>query len=185
MKEYKDIRDDQIRIIGQSESGKKPIPQWVRIAIVVLLVVLIGGAILLTNRPQEVQVKENEVALFEPTQEPVKPTRQWLGMDVDSLAQGFTEMVDTIINDIPLTIFIPHNAEMSLHVGRLDHDESIVYAAQAIVHNRWRNKQSSNFFLFGLCPQRRAPCVGTLQEGLLCFNRRQGKRGCGPKLATI
>lgn len=132
MKEYKDIRDDQIRIIGESEGGKKALPQWVRIAIVALLaVVLIGGAIILTNRPQEAQVEENEVALFEPTQEPVKPTRQWLGMDIDSLAQGFTEMVDTIINDIPLRLFIPHNAEMSLHVGRLDHDESIVYAAQA------------------------------------------------------
>lgn len=132
MKEYKDIRDDQIRIVGQSESGKKSIPQWVRIAIVVLLVVvLIGGAILLIGRPQEVQVEENEVALFEPIEEPAKPTRQWLGMEVDSLAQGFTEMVDTIINDIPLRLFIPHNADMSLHVGRLDHDESIVYAAQA------------------------------------------------------
>lgn len=132
MKEYKDIRDDQIRIIGESEGGKKALPQWVRIAIVALLaVVLIGGAIILTSRPEEAQVEENEVALFEPIEEQPKPTRQWLGMDIDSLAQGFTEMVDTIINDIPLRLFIPHNAEMSLHVGRLDHDESIVYAAQA------------------------------------------------------
>lgn len=132
MKEYKDIRDDQIRIVGEIEGGKKALPQLVRISIVALLVVvLIGGAILLTSRPEEAHIEENAVALFEPTQEQPKPTRQWLGMEVDSLAQGFTEMVDTIINDIPLRLFIPHNAEMSLYVGRLDHDESIVYAAQA------------------------------------------------------
>ena len=45
---------------------------------------------------------------------------------------GYTEIKDTTINDIPLRIFIPHNATMSLHIGKVDkEDKSIIYAAQA------------------------------------------------------
>ena len=51
---------------------------------------------------------------------------------MDSLAKGFTEIRDTLINDIPLRIYIPHNAEMSLHIGRMNQqDTSVIYTAQA------------------------------------------------------
>ena len=55
-----------------------------------------------------------------------------LGTQVDSLAQGFVEIKDTLINDIPLKIYIPHNSMMSLHIGKMDKgDKTVVYAAQA------------------------------------------------------
>ena len=51
---------------------------------------------------------------------------------VESSASGFTEIRDTLINDIPIRIYIPHNAEMSLHIGEVDKsDTTIVYVAQA------------------------------------------------------
>ena len=74
-----------------------------------------------------------EPALFEPIREaePIKKDVR-IGREVDSLAQGFTEIRDTVINDIPLRIFIPHNAELSLHIGKMNkEDESVIYAAQA------------------------------------------------------
>ena len=135
MKELKEIRDDQIRILG--EGGRKnPLPRSVWIIILsVLSIAIIGVIILLTTKHKEyeaLELQEPEPALFEPVilPEPVKP--QWIGKEVDSLATGFTEIIDTLINDIPIRIFIPHNAEMSLHIGRMDkEDKSVIYAAQA------------------------------------------------------
>jgi hypothetical protein len=50
----------------------------------------------------------------------------------DSTTIGYTEIRDTIINDIPIRIYIPHHAEMTLQLGRLDRqDTTIIYAAQA------------------------------------------------------
>lgn len=136
MKELKEIRDDQIRIIGEGESKNHwPRRIWI-ITLSVLGVVAIGVVMLLTIRHKEeavVELKQPEPALFDPVKlpEPVEP-QQWIGRRVDSLATGFTEIRDTLINDIPIRIYIPHNAEMSLHIGRMDKaDTSVVYVAQA------------------------------------------------------
>lgn len=136
MKELKEIRDDQIRIIGEGESKNHwPRRIWI-IILSVLGVVAIGVVMLLAIRHKEeavVELKQPEPALFDPVKLPesVEP-QQWIGRRVDSLATGFTEIRDTLINDIPIRIYIPHNAEMSLHIGRMDKaDTSVVYVAQA------------------------------------------------------
>lgn len=136
MKELKEIRDDQIRIIGEGESKNHwPRRIWI-ITLSVLGVVAIGVVMLFAIRHKEeavVELKQPEPALFDPVRvpEPVEP-QQWIGRRVDSLATGFTEIRDTLINDIPIRIYIPHNAEMSLHIGRMDKaDTSVVYVAQA------------------------------------------------------
>ena len=50
----------------------------------------------------------------------------------DSDAFGYTEIRDTIVNDIPIRMYIPHHAEMTLHLGRISRqDTTIIYAAQA------------------------------------------------------
>jgi hypothetical protein len=49
-----------------------------------------------------------------------------------AIGKAYTEVMDTMINDIPLRIYIPHNAVMSLQRGELDiEDTTIVYVAQA------------------------------------------------------
>ena len=79
-----------------------------------------------------VELKQPEPALFEPVELPEPARPQWIGKYADSSAAGFTEIRDTLINDIPIRIFIPHNAEMSLHIGRMDKgDTSVVFVAQA------------------------------------------------------
>ena len=135
MKELKEIRDDQIRILGEGGT-KNPLPRSVWIIILsVLGVALIGVIILYVTRQKEEVVQElkaPEPALFEPVREPEPILHKWIGEKTDSLVPGYTEIRDTLINDIPIRIFIPHNAEMSLHIGRMDkEDKSIIYAAQA------------------------------------------------------
>ena len=135
MEELKDIRDDQIRIIGE-EGNKNPVPRNVWIFILSILgLVIIGVIIFIIFRYKEVEIQELGTpgpALFEPVRE-AEPTKyQWIGSTVDSLRSGYIEIVDTLINDIPIKIFIPHNAELSLHIGRLNkEDKSVIYAAQA------------------------------------------------------
>ena len=135
MKEYKDIRDDQIRIIGEQDK-KSP---WSRnlwfVTLSILGIVIIGvfTYLFLLKKDEDIQEPElAEPALFEPIRKNNPIRYQRIGSNVDSLKQGFTEIVDTLINDIPIKIFIPHNAVLSLHVGRMDkNDKSIIYAAQA------------------------------------------------------
>lgn len=143
MNEIRDIKDDQIRIIGECDN-KRPLPPKRPIILgIILLLLIIGIVILVTtlkeNRSVNSETLTNSVnnipepALFEPIEEPqpvIKHTP--LGQEVDSLTQGFTQIKDTLINDIPIRIFIPHNAELSLHIGRMNkEDKSIIYTAQA------------------------------------------------------
>lgn len=136
MKEIKDIGDDQIRVIGEN-TGEKPrkVSMWFMMLIVLavtILVIFIYVAVCFKTEPT-VSTKGDEPFYFEPIVElDTTVDTDRLGADVDSLLSGYVEIKDTVINDIPLHIYIPHNAEMTLHVGKVDKmDESIVFAAQA------------------------------------------------------
>ena len=131
MNEFKDIRDDQIRIVGEDVS-RKPLSHGVWVTIISIIVLIFGGviALLVSNREEELKVAEPALFEPEPTPEPIQ--RKWLGREIDPSQVGFTEIRDTLINDIPIRIFIPHNAEMSLHIGKMDKtDKSVIYVAQA------------------------------------------------------
>ena len=135
MKELKDIRDDQIRIVGEGVR-RKPLSRSVWIIIISIIVLISAGVIALFVSNHEeaviVELKAPEPALFEPEIAPEPIKHEWIGRKVDSLQVGFTEIRDTLINDIPIQIFIPHNAEMTLHIGRMDkEDKSVIYVAQA------------------------------------------------------
>lgn len=139
MKEFDDIRDDQIRIIGEKNpSGHKKSPRVVPTLIVALLIVgviALGAIIFAVAKHRQSTLYEPVPAYFEP--ETCRIVSEsvlygWIGSEIDSTAAGFTEIVDTTINDIALRLYIPHNARMSLHLGKLDKgDTSIVFATQA------------------------------------------------------
>lgn len=135
MKEYKDIRDDQIRIVGAG-TVRKPLLRRVWVIVSLILGVVVAGVIVfavlrLENKKQQ-ELRSPEPALFEPEQKETPVVSGQIGREVDASSEGFVEIKDTLINDIPLKIYIPHNAELSLYIGRLDReDKSIIYAAQA------------------------------------------------------
>lgn len=135
MSEYKEIRDDQIRVINSENLKKKPSrTQWIIIisVLTLLFVGIIIGAVSHYKKNKIQQLQEPEPALFEPIEEPEPVPIQWLGNAPDSTALGYTEIQDTLINDIPIRVYIPHNADLSLHIGRMNRkDTTVIFAAQA------------------------------------------------------
>ena len=113
MKEEKDIQDDEIRIIGEHAPQSRPAGngrmRWRIMLGCTLLISVIGLTWVLTNDPQP---DEGE-SYFESQPEAVITRSQRIGRIVDLQAPGFCEIRDTTVNDIPLRIYIPHNAGMT------------------------------------------------------------------------
>lgn len=129
----KPIQDNEIRVLGEEEyESKKKILRWLIIALFILLT---GGVLWWVLTPkQEPTLEENiEPGYFDPIpaiQEPVE-IKQPLAR-AEETGNGFVEIADTIINDIPLRLFLPHNVKMTLHLGAIDRsDSTILFAAMA------------------------------------------------------
>lgn len=154
MKEEKEIRDDEIRIIGNDETPSRRSGRrlWGQIILGTALLVFVAALIWAIRSDREAAQADVE-GYFEEPSGPVPdeaPAPERLGGEIDSLARGFTEIRDTVINDIPLRIYIPHRAEMTLHVGLPDkRDTSIVFAAQAADIRRDNGKIVGAFVLKG------------------------------------
>lgn len=134
MREIKEIRDDQIRIIGKEENKIPRYRYMLIVGLIILGVVIIAGIIYAnSNRAYEIStIEEVEPVLFEKICVTDTARNKITWSNVDSTVAGYTEIKDTVINDIPLKLYIPHNAQMSLHVGAIDkNDTTIIYAAQA------------------------------------------------------
>ena len=135
---YDDISDDEIRIIGDSKEPRN-IKRLVILALVVVAVVA-GVVALVVARPNTALTENNEteeqIPIYgeepEPVVEDVVDTEHFSRIKVAEDERAFTELRDTTINDVPLRLYIPHNAELSLHVGKMDReDEDVVYTAEA------------------------------------------------------
>ena len=136
---YDDISDDEIRIIGDSGDTRN-LKRMVLIALVALAVV--GGILALVfaggNKENSVpEVEEAPVPIYGEEVVPVEEVgvvddTHFSRLRVSPTERGFTELRDTTINDVPLRIYIPHNAECTLHVGKVDRDDNdIIYTAEA------------------------------------------------------
>lgn len=136
---YDDISDDEIRIIGDSGDTRN-LKRMVLIALVALAVV--GGILALVfaggNKENAVpEVEEVPVPIYGEEVVPVEEVgvvddTHFSRLRVSPTERGFTELRDTTINDVPLRIYIPHNAECTLHVGKVDRDDNdIIYTAEA------------------------------------------------------
>lgn len=132
MAKFKDIRDDEIRIIGATSEKKRF--SWTWVVVLVACISLFAGLVaLLVNRESSVQEDEYPV-VFEPENEIVEEVAdsvKWLG-DYSNTTKAYTEHLKDTINDIPLDIYIVHNAIPELCLGVPDlHDKSIVMTTQA------------------------------------------------------
>ena len=143
MKE-KDIRDDEIRVIGEAKKPKFNGWKWL---LLLLAGILIGGILwmVLPSEHKTPDEKTTEKLAGEPVEESIEqgvfdPTPEAESQPVvkmplsraDEMGHGFIEMADTTINDIPMQIYLPHQVSMSLHLGTLNrNDASILFATQA------------------------------------------------------
>ena len=132
MAKFKDIRDDEIRIIGAPSEKKRF--SWIWVVVLVACISLFAGLVaLLVNRESSVQ-EDEYLVVFEPENEIVEEVAdsvKWLG-DYSNTTKAYTEHLKDTINDIPLDIYIVHNAKPELCLGVPDlHDKSIVMTTQA------------------------------------------------------
>lgn len=135
-----DIHDDDLRVIGQ----KKPLPassvhktkkHWWWLAVAVHI--CIGTALVIIISGKEYDHAESGV-VFEPmagtSDDPVSvlPLAPLGDYSDTTLTKAYTEHLRDTINDIPLDIYIPHNAVPELILGVPDiHDKSIILTTQA------------------------------------------------------
>lgn len=135
----REIRDDEIRFIGGKEhSRSRGVIGWVIAAIVVVAVAVTLLVVMrepeVVPQPTTTTVVEEEIGLFEQeaTQQSIEEQRLHLGMEVEPEAKGFCQIKDTVVAERALRIYIPHNARMSLHIGKMDtKDKSVIFTAQA------------------------------------------------------
>ena len=138
----KDIEDSEIRIIGNelapvstpeaSQQPRKPRQGW-WLLVVVFAIIVTGVVVYKVSSHKTKALYEEEPSYFEPLyeSEPLVMVQR-IERHKDSDAFGYTEIRDTIVNDIPIRMYIPHHAEMTLHLGRISRqDTTIIYAAQA------------------------------------------------------
>jgi hypothetical protein len=138
-KRHDDISDDEIRIIGNSGNT----PNIKRIVIIALVALLVVGVVVAFLMPFNEPVSYAS-PLIEQEEVPIYGVEQVTEVDytdaIQSLSRlddpkgdrAFVELRDTMINDVPLRIYIPHNAELTLHVGKVDREDvNIIYTAEA------------------------------------------------------
>lgn len=155
MSDLNNIRDDEFRVIGRrSAQGdgspvkgdlpSEPKPRWKIYLLVIVAIAAVAAAVAMLLSPSgktEQGNQESEAVdppvVFEPmdtpVQKPVEPeVIKPLGDYSDTTGLVYTEHLKDTINDIPLDIYIPHNAvpELMLGVPSL-HDKSIVLTTQA------------------------------------------------------
>lgn len=136
-----DIHDDELRVIGQkrtphSSEDIRHKKFWWWIAAVLLICGIIAAVFLFSGKKE--YMSESEAVVFEPMIEPddnpvAEEVLAPLGDYSDTtLTKAYTEHLRDTINDIPLDIYIPHNAVPGLALGVPDiHDKSIILTTQA------------------------------------------------------
>lgn len=131
-----DIQDDEFRVIGHSsgtENTAKP-RKWLWIIMALVIVAAVVAAAVIWSRKSDIG---NDPGVFDPSAvaEPVNPTKEKvepLGNYTDTTSKAYTEHLRMTINDIPLDIYIPHNAKPSLAIGTPDiFDKNTVFVTQA------------------------------------------------------
>lgn len=147
----KDIRDDEFRVIGhtpkQDTSAQDKGRRNFAVGIVSAIIVIAIGILVILKWPKDVPEDPND-GVFENTPEVVAPKPVTpLGMKTDA---HFTEKLDTVINDVQLSIYIPHNAKPELTLGVPNrNDQSIILAAQAADIRKDNRKILGAFVLKG------------------------------------
>ena len=134
----KPISDDEIRVIGSDNIGSGKRKTWLIVIIAAALLAISGLVWWLSGNeghPKPEVPKNNVVehSLVEPdniaqTQPDIKAPLSKSG----DLGRAYVEIADTVINDIPMRVYIPHEVSYSLHLGKIDrNDKDIIFTAQA------------------------------------------------------
>ena len=141
-----EIQDDELRVIGRpsgSEDTRKP-RKWLWIVMAVAIVAAVVAATIICSRKPG---PGNDPVVFDSS---IKEKIEPLGNYADTTGKAYTENLKLTINDIPLDIYIPHNAKPSLAIGTPDiFDKNIVLVTQAADIRADNGKINGAFVLAG------------------------------------
>ena len=141
-----EIQDDELRVIGRpsgSEDTRKP-RKWLWIVMAVAIVAAVVAATISCARKPGAG---NDPVVFDSS---IKEKIEPLGNYADTTGKAYTEHLELTINDIPLDIYIPHNAKPSLAIGTPDiFDKKIVLVTQAADIRADNGKINGAFVLAG------------------------------------
>lgn len=128
----KDIKaENDVYFLGAKESGeKKPDSNkktWILLVACIAVVAIILILVFTFRKNDTDYYFEPETSRLKPVEIPVMPRL----VKVDSI-KGYIEVLEETVNDVPLFVYVPHEAEMSLSVGRPDKsDPGIIFTTQA------------------------------------------------------
>lgn len=111
--------DDEFRVIGRSpqEPEKKAFP-WIWVVFAVLVAIIVTMVLLITPVWHKDRGETGPGLFEQQTESPSKPAPICpLGSPVDSITAPCVELIDTTVNDVMLSIYIPHNATPILSIG--------------------------------------------------------------------
>lgn len=148
-----EIQDDELRVIGGAsgtdDTGKPR--KWLWSVMAVVIAAAVVAAVIWSRKPGD----GNDPGVFGPSAvvehtNQIKEKVEPLGDYADSTGKAYTEHIKLTINDIPLDIYIPHNAKPSLAVGTPDmFDKNIVLITRAADIRADNGKINGAFVLAG------------------------------------
>lgn len=153
------IQDDELRVLGKpiTEQPKKKGFKWYYA--VIILLILSGATLAFVHlfgsnnneaAPEEVVADFYEQNLSDSASKTqADPVLETLG-DYTDLSKAYTEHITRTVNDIPLDIYIPHNATPRLFIGAPDpNDKNIIFTTQAADIRADNGKITGAFVLAG------------------------------------
>ena len=148
------IQDDELRVLGKpspEEPKKKGFKWYYAVAILLILSGVIFAAVRLFDIQRNEIVPdfyETELSDTIAMSETI-PVKEKLGNYKDS-SKAYTEHIEMTVNDIPLDIYIPHNAKPRLFIGTPDlNDKNVIFTTQAADIRADNGKINGAFVLAG------------------------------------
>ena len=148
MKEHKDIREDEIRVIGGDcpAPSKPPRRKWP----IAVLCAVVGVCVLLLLFPTPQDSEPQSYFEEEDIPSVVVKSQQTDSLSDKSEDKGYIEILEETVNDVPMFVYVPHHARMTLELGMPDKEDStIVFVAQAADIRRDNKKILGDFVLKG------------------------------------
>ena len=148
------IQDDELRVLGKpspEEPKKKGFKWYYAVAILLIISGVIFAAVRLYDiRRNEIVPDFYETELSDTiAMSKTILVMEKLGNYKDSL-KAYTEHIEMTVNDIPLDIYIPHNAKPRLFIGTPDiNDKNVIFTTQAADIRADNGKINGAFVLSG------------------------------------
>ena len=148
------IQDDELRVLGKpspEEPKKKGFKWYYAVAILLIISGVIFAAVRLYDiRRNEIVPDFYETELSDTiAMNETIPVMEKLGNYKD-LSKAFSEHIEMTVNDIPLDIYIPHNAKPRLFIGTPDiNDKNVIFTSQAADIRADNGKINGAFVLAG------------------------------------